>query len=489
MLLSVPCPDGAADLVNPPPPPGPFSLRVALPALDAVVGRTVKVSYSLTNDTETEIHGCADDWSAGVWWGPAGIRATFAQGAFHCEAWGKFDLGPHASRTWSSDVKVLNVGLGDGRFVGLVRSTGDSWSGEVRSPAVPVVFEDPHGAKDKAGGDARAGGELEQSAAPEVMTIGIIDFYGRRRTGEAEARAALAFKEGDAFDPGGPPPATFRLTAERLKQLPDVLHVSMTPICCDAGRLIIYVGLEERDAPALHLRPAPKGKERLPADVMSAAARFGKAFSEAVKRGDNGEDRSQGHSLMHDPATRAVQEEFPAFARRDLATLRRVLKDSSEADHRAVAAQVLGYADDKQAVVGDLVRAMSDSDVAVRNNAMRALLVFADTVPAAGRAVPRVPAEPFIEFLRSADWTDRNKASGALEALTRGRDPGTLATLRRRALAPLSEMAEWKSSGHALPAYLILARIAGKTDTDAMHAWDRGDRRAVIDAATVTGTR
>ncbi|HYV20981.1 MAG TPA: HEAT repeat domain-containing protein [Verrucomicrobiae bacterium] len=453
------------------------------------MGRTIKVSYSLTNDTETELHGCADDWSAGVWWGPAGIRATFVQGAFQCEAWGKFDLGPHASRTWSSDVHVLNVGIGDGRFVGVVRSTGDSWSGEVRSPAVPVVFRDPHDAKDKAYGDVGAGGDVARSAAPEAMTIGIIDFYGRQRVGEAEARAALAFKEGDTFSPDGPPPETFRATAERLKQLPDVLHVSMTPICCDAGRLIVYVGLEERDAPALHLRSAPKGKERLPADVLAAAARFGKAFTEAVKRGDNGEDRSQGHSLMHDPATRAIQEEFPGFARRDLATLRRVLKNSSEADHRAVAAQILGYAHDKQAVVGDLVRAMSDPEEAVRNNAMRALLVFADTVPGPGRAVPRVPADPFIEFLHSPEWTDRNKASGALEALTRGRDAGMLATLRKTALVPLSEMAEWKSSGHALPAYLILARIAGKSDADAMQAWDRGDRRAVIDAVTVRPER
>jgi hypothetical protein len=469
MLLFVPGQHGAADLLNPPPPPGPFSLRVTLPAPDAVVGRTVKVSYSLTNDTEAEIHGCADDWSAGVWWGPAGIRATFIQGPFRCEAWGKFELGPHATRTWSADVKVLNVGLGDGRFVGVVRSTGDTWSGEVRSAAVPVALRDPH--------------DAQESAGQEALKIGIIDFYGRRHVGAAEARAALAFKEGDAFDPEGPPPETFRTTAERLKKLPDVLHVSMTPICCDAGRLIIYVGLEERDAPALRLRPAPKGKERLPADVLAAAARFGKAFTEAVKRGDSGEDRSQGHSLMHDPATRAIQEEFPGFARRDLATLRRVLKNSSEADHRAVAAQMLGYADDKQAVVGDLVRAMGDPDEAVRNNAMRALLVFADTVPGPDRVVPRVPADPFVAFLHSPEWTDRNKASGALEAMTRGRDPAMLEALRKTALVPLSEMAEWQSSGHALPAYLILARIAGQSDAEAMQAWDRGDRHAVIDAA------
>jgi hypothetical protein len=144
MLAFLPRP-GGADPTGPPPPPGPFSLRVSLPAPDAVIGQTVKVTYRLTNDSEEAINGCADDWSAGVWWGPAGIRATAIQTAFNCQAWGHFRLSPHATRTWTSEVKVLNAGLGEGRFVGVVRSTGDPWSGEVRSPAVPVVFRDAHG--------------------------------------------------------------------------------------------------------------------------------------------------------------------------------------------------------------------------------------------------------------------------------------------------------------------------------------------------------
>jgi hypothetical protein len=136
----------AADGTNPPPPPGPFSLRVTLPTPDAVVGRTVKITYQLTNDTDSAMNGCADDWSAGVWWGPAGIRPTAIQTPFGCQPSGHFALLPHATRTWTSDVKVLNVGLGEGRFVGVVRSTGDTWSGEVRSPSVPIVFRDAHGA-------------------------------------------------------------------------------------------------------------------------------------------------------------------------------------------------------------------------------------------------------------------------------------------------------------------------------------------------------
>ncbi|HET8948281.1 MAG TPA: hypothetical protein VFQ07_14980 [Candidatus Polarisedimenticolia bacterium] len=145
MLAFLPRPGGADDATAPPPPPGPFSLRVSLPTPDAVVGQTVKVTYRLTNDTEEAINGCADDWSAGVWWGRAGIRGTPIQTAFNCPASGHFRLSSHATRTWTSEVKVLNVGLGDGRFVGVVRTTGETWSGEVRSPAIPVIFRDPHG--------------------------------------------------------------------------------------------------------------------------------------------------------------------------------------------------------------------------------------------------------------------------------------------------------------------------------------------------------
>ena len=322
-------------------------------------------------------------------------------------------------------------------------------------------------------------------AGARPIEIGIIDFYGRHRTSAEAARGALTFKEGDSFDLGGSePPEAFRTTAERLKKLPDVLHVNMSGlVCCDAGRWILYIGIEERGAPALNFRQAPKGTERLPADVVAAGDRFMNAFTEAIQRGDSGEDRSQGHSLSRDPATRAVQEEFPAFARRDAALLRRVLRKSSEPQHRALAAQVLGYSQDKQAVVDDLVRAMRDPDEGVRNNSMRALILFAEAAPVDGKPVARVPAAPFVEFLHSPEWTDRNKSVGALSVLTAARDPEVLAEIRRSAVAPLIEMAQWKSEGHAEPAVLILARLAGKTDEAARRLWHEGNLRAVIDAA------
>ena len=53
-----------------------------------------------------------------------------------------------------------------------------------------------------------------------------------------------------------------------------------------------------------------------------------------------------------------------------------------------------------------------------------------------------------------------------------------------RALAPLIEMAGWKSAGHALPAFFILGRIAGYSDEAAYDLWNRGARDVVVSAAT-----
>ena len=146
-------------------------------------------------------------------------------------------------------------------------------------------------------------------------------------------------------------------------------------------------------------------------------------------------------------------------------------------------AQILGYVADKQTVVDDLVFGMSDPSDEVRNSAMRSLLVFAEVVPTEARPVLRIPPEPFIAFLKSPAWTDRNKASGALMALSNGRDPVLLGKLRMEAMMPLVEMARWKSEGHAMAAFVILGRIAGWSEEAIQRAWERSERAVVIDAA------
>jgi hypothetical protein len=315
------------------------------------------------------------------------------------------------------------------------------------------------------------------------LQVGIIDFYGLNKVSTSQVRSALAFKEGDIISlDGDEPPSFLRATEHRVAQLPGVVRARTELVCCDHNRAIVYVGVEERGARTMKLRTAPRGAARLPEDIVESGAEFSRALSLAVQRGDVTEDRSLGHALSHDPATRAIQERFVGFAARDLPVLRRVLRTSSDQDQRALAAEIMGYAPDKQAVVDDLVLGMNDPYDEVRNNSMRALMVFADAA-AGHRPALSIPAQPFIAFLDSPVWSDRNKASGALLALSRGRDPGLLSTLRKEALAPLVEMARWKSEGHALAAFIILGRIAGYTDDKAQALWNAGERETVIGAA------
>ena len=320
-------------------------------------------------------------------------------------------------------------------------------------------------------------------AIGQTLVIGIVDFYGLRRISESQAREALTFKEGDTLAPNSERPATLKESEDRLARLPGVARARITVSCCDTGRVIVYVGVEERGAPTMRFRAEPTGPARLADDIVRSGEEFSTALMRAVERGDAAEDRSRGHALAHNPITRAIQERFVTYAKRDLSQLRLVLRSSGDAAHRALAALVLGYAPDKQAVVEDLVSGTSDPDDEVRNNAMRALLVFADMDPAVSRNTPRIPPEPFIALLSSPVFSDRNKASGALMVLTARRDPGLLATLREGSLAALVEMARWKSEGHALAAFTILGRIAGYSDDAAEAAWNRGDRETVIEAA------
>jgi hypothetical protein len=263
----------------------------------------------------------------------------------------------------------------------------------------------------------------------EDVRVGIIDLYGLNRVPADRVREALTVKEGDVLvSVGGGRPATLGALEKRVAMVPGVARVRTEVVCCDEGRPILFVGIEETGAPTMTFRSAPVGEARLAADVVRAGEEFSQALTLAVQRGQAEEDRSEGHALNRDPAMRAIQERFLIYANRDLANVRLALRTSSDAGHRTLAAQVLGYAADKQAVVEDMVQAMADPSGEVRNSAIRALLVFAEMTPTATRQRPRIPSEPFIALLKSLVWSDRNKASGALLGLSANRDPGLLAT-------------------------------------------------------------
>jgi hypothetical protein len=307
--------------------------------------------------------------------------------------------------------------------------------------------------------------------------IGLVEVYGLRRVAEAPVRQAAGLQAGDAF------PESNKEIVARLERVPGVAEARLEGICCNDGRMVLFVGIRETGTTGMTFQPAPHGTARLPEDIVKAGADFEQSFMAAVMRGEAEEDRSRGYSLMKDPATRAIQESFPVFAQRDLSLLRTVLRESDDDDQRALAAQVIAYAADKRAVVDDLAAAMRDPASKVRNNAMRGLALFAQYAREHPESNLSVPSMAFVDLLNSIDWSDRNKSAAALLALTEGRDAALLNDLRTRALDSLIEMARWKSPGHAYMPFFILGRVAGMTEEAIAAAWERKDPEAVIKAA------
>jgi hypothetical protein len=323
---------------------------------------------------------------------------------------------------------------------------------------------------------------LSWQATDQIPPIGIIDFYGIRSLPEAQVRQALDFHEGDQLssDQFG---KRVQAAERKLETLPGIKKARLNFICCaEANKLILFVGIEETGARCQEFAPAPQGTVRLPADVVQASKDIDAAFENMQADGLE-EDDSQGYALFHDPGMRAVQLRFPALAEKNITILRDVLRNSSDAADRAFAAEVLGYAKDKQAVVSDLLDAMRDASDSVRNNAMRALMVFARYAPKEPGGTIRIPGQPFVEMLNSCIWTDRNKSAAALAELTKGRDPAIMTELRMHALPSLVEMARWRSLGHATYSLWILGRLGGLSDEAIQMKLDRGDRESVIGAA------
>lgn len=311
----------------------------------------------------------------------------------------------------------------------------------------------------------------------QMPPIGTIDFYGLHSLSESQVRQALKIKEGD------PALTSFDEVVKSIGSLVGVERVYPSFGCCDKnGKSTLYIGIEEKGFPSLRFRPAPKKNVLLSQDVIEAGRAFLDTNEQAVLSGNATEDETQGHALSNYPPARAIQNQFIKFAARDISRLRDVLHNSVNAEHRAIATQVIAYARNKRAVVNDLVFAIKDPDSNVRNNAMRALAVMANAQES-GKLKVTIPWEPFIDLLNSIVWTDRNKSSLALINITQKRDPKLLARLRSRALPSLVEIARWKEKGHAAAGFFILGRIAGLPEKELNEVWKRDDRETIINAA------
>jgi hypothetical protein len=313
----------------------------------------------------------------------------------------------------------------------------------------------------------------------QAPTVGGIEFYGLHKFSGPKLLHALHLKTGDPL-----PPSKGDLEDE-LEAVAGVVMAHVEAVCCEDGKTILFIGIEEKGAPHLAFRSEPSGSATLPDDVVDKYQKFLEAVREAAHRGSTAEDLTNGHSLMADPDARGLQEHFVDFAGVHLLLLREVLSDSSDAEQRAMAATIIGYAANKRDVVGNLELALQDPDEAVRANALRslnAIAVLARLQPKLGLHI-----EPtwLVEMLNSNMLSDRNRAADALVTLTTpdGTGAGALSQIRDRALDAVVEMAQWKELRYALPPFILVGRLAGMNEQEIQKAWTSGDRQTAIGLA------
>ncbi len=324
---------------------------------------------------------------------------------------------------------------------------------------------------------------LAQTPPTLAPTIGVVDFFGLSKIQPERIRKILGFQEGDPF------PRSKAGVEEHIDTLPGVVESHLEAVCCDAGKTVLYVGIEERGAPHFDLREEPEGEQSLPEEVTKTYRDYLGAFEAAVGRGSTAEDLTRGYSLMADPVTREIQQKFAPLAKEHLAELRDVLRNAADEDQRAAAAYVIAYAPNQTDIANDLQYALRDADPGVRANAVHGLMalgVYARLHPEAGL---KLETTWLIEMLHSLSWSDRDRALRALEIFTDQRDAAVLSQLKERALPALVEMSRWKTLAHALPAVILTGRIAGWTEQQIDEAWARGDRESVIAAATMDSTK
>jgi hypothetical protein len=309
--------------------------------------------------------------------------------------------------------------------------------------------------------------------------IGEIEFYGYAGFDLDKVRVALPLREGDDFRD-----SDFVETLDRLRAaITKVIGRPPTDIavvCCDnQGGQMIYIGLPGKSIRKVPFNPPPKGSVRFPARVIDLYQQTMEALSKAVRSGAGKDDDSKGYALSAEPDLRAKQLATREFAVHNERLIRRVLGSSQHAEQRIAAAHILGYARQSKEQIEALVRAGYDSDETVRNNAIRALAVLAESNP---KVAARIPAEQFIVMLNSGSWTDRNKAGFLLDELSRRRNPKLLSRLRSQALDSLIEMAKWRSPGHAGTARILLGRIAGIEETRLQQLVDTGEVDQILNA-------
>lgn len=323
---------------------------------------------------------------------------------------------------------------------------------------------------------------LAQTAVDVSPRIGLIEIFGQRKASIPKIRAALGAHVGDPL-PGS------EAAEDRVDKVPGIAASRLEAACCTSdGKMILYVGVEERDTPHLEFHPVPTGDAKLPNSLYDDYLSFLEAVEGSIRGRNADEDLTNGYSLMADPYARVFQRGFIPMVETNLAFLDQVVRESSDPEQRAAAAYLLPYGPRgrKGKVVTDALQyALRDPEDIVRKNALRSLRAV--YIGAKLHPEQDVAIEPgwLIHMLNSIAWSDRRSAAQILVDLTEDRNQETLSSIREIALDSVMEMARWQTLDHALPGFVLAGRIAGADEKAIQDAWVSGDRESILDELAV----
>src|SRR5437868_2658352 len=121
-------------------------------------------------------------------------------------------------------------------------------------------------------------------ASLTLPRIGVLDYYGLHKITPARIQRVLATREGDPFPPSKGD------VEERIGQIPGVVRSHLEAVCCDDGKAILFVGVEEKGAAHFQFRSEPRGEVRLPDQIMEAYRQFLTTVETAAAAGNAAED-------------------------------------------------------------------------------------------------------------------------------------------------------------------------------------------------------
>jgi hypothetical protein len=317
-----------------------------------------------------------------------------------------------------------------------------------------------------------------QAAVDVSPKIGLIEIFGERKVSDQKIRGAVGVKPGDPLPPS-------EATEDRINKLNGILASRLQAVCCTPDRrMILYVGVEERDSPHMEFHPAPAGDNKIPVELYDNYLSLLESVESSIRGNNADEDLTNGYSLMADPYARVIQQNFIPAVEKNLGILAEVVRQSSDPEQRAAAAYLMQYGPrgprPSKLISDTLQYALRDREDIVRKNALRGL--HAVNVGAKLHPEQNIAIQPtwFVEMLNSVVWSDRRNASQELLNLTEEPKPETLALIRERALPAILEMARWKTLDHALPAFVLAGRVAGFEEKEIKNAWLKEDRESVL---------